>query len=295
MGTLFDIKVSSDDRSGAAVAIEEAFAEVSRLESLMSSYKATSDLSRVNNNAGIKPLVVSEDLFRVVKRSVEISELTDGAFDITYAGCGYLWSVKNRKIPSQLEIKACLPLVDFKQIILEPPRLSIYLSKPNIKIGVGGLGKGYAVDRAAEVLLAKGFKNFIVNGGGDIRISGRHPNRPWQVGIADPRVKHSLLGSIPVESGAVVSSGDYERFFEEDGVRYHHIIDPITGSPARKSIAVTVLSENAMNSDGLSTALFVLGPDAGIRLVEGLDGVEALIIAPDQKVYTSTGFPDFRD
>ena len=293
MGTQFTIQIVCADREKGQRVIEEAFAEVARVEALLSTYRDDSEINDVNRAAGGQPVAVSDELFEVVERSIAFSELTEGAFDITFAGCGRLWSVSQQRIPSNDEIAACLPLVDYRKIELDPERRTIRLTERDMRIGVGGIAKGYGVDRAAAVIEKHGVDNYIVNGGGDIRVSGRHPDeRPWKVGIADPRNSGQLLGAFGVEEGAVVSSGDYERFFERDGVRYHHIIDPRAGRPARRSVAVTVIATGALDADAISTGLFVLGPQDGIALVEQLDYVEALIIAPDLTPHASSGFPE---
>jgi thiamine biosynthesis lipoprotein len=292
MGTRFDIQIVSAEREAGAAALREAFKEVARIEELLSEYREESEISAVNREAGRQPVVVGPELYAVVSRSLWASELTGGAFDITFAACGHLWSFKEPRMPEEAELAECLPRVGFRMLRLDEGRSSIFLPGSDMRIGISGIAKGYGVDRAAEVLEEHGFQDYIVDGGGDIRLAGSKAGRPWKVGIADPRSPGELFSAISPERGAVVTSGDYERFFERDGTRYHHIIEPSTGRPARRSVAVTVIAPTAMEADALATGLFVVGPRRGLELVEGLAGVEALFFDPDLTVHTSSGFPN---
>ncbi|MFU8805879.1 MAG: FAD:protein FMN transferase [Bradymonadaceae bacterium] len=290
MGTGFEIQVVSTNGAEAAEAIDAALMEVRRVEALLSEWQATSEISAVNDAAGQGPVRVGPELFEVVERALGLAELTGGAFDITFAGCGHLWSVRERRIPKDAEVEACLPWVGPGLVELERENSTIALQSARVRIGIGGIGKGYGVDRAAEVLLAIGVVDFVVNGGGDIRTSGRRIDRPWRVGVAHPRQPDLIIGMLDVSDAAVVTSGDWERYFEEDGVRYHHILDPRTGRVARSSMAVTVVAENATDADALATGLFVLGPTEGLAIIEALPGVEALIIDPAGRMHPSAGF-----
>jgi FAD:protein FMN transferase len=290
MGTRFAIRVVTRDETAAAEAIDAAFAEVARIESLISEWRDDSEISQVNRQAGGLATAVGPELYEVVERSVRIGELTGGAFDVSFAGCAGLWSFRERRRPSPDALAACLPAVDYRQIRLDPVAQTIRLLRADARLGLGGIGKGFGVDRAAAVLERHGFWNYVVDGGGDLRVSGRHLERPWRIGIIDPRAPDRLLCTLDVTSGAVVTSGDYERYFDQSGVRYHHILDPATGEPARRAIAVTVLAPDATLADALATGVFVLGPEAGLALVESLEGVEALIVAPDSSVARSSGF-----
>lgn len=291
MGTFFDIQVVAEGEARATAAMDEAFAEIARVEGLLSEWRETSEISEVNRNAGRRPVVVGPELYDVVERSVWASELTGGAFDVTFAACGGLWSFRDARVPGEGELAACLDLVDYRDLRLGRHASTIYLPREGMRIGIGGIGKGYGVDRAAELLEARGFSDYIVDGGGDVRLSGGNVHRPWRVGIAHPRRRGELYGRLTANHGAIVTSGDYEQHFEKDGVVYHHILDPATGQPARQSVAVTVIAPTALDADALATGLFVLGPSAGLALVERLDGVEALFFAPDLTVRRSSGFP----
>jgi len=292
MGTTFRIQLVTPDADAGNRAIEAALNEVARVEELLSEWKQTSQISAVNRAAGQSSAVaVGPELFDVVERGLEISELTAGAFDMTYASCGHLWSFRDPRIPSDAEIAACLPFADYRRVELDPGRRGIRLPDASMRIGISGIGKGYGVDRAADLLDSLGFTDYTVDGGGDLRVSGDNIDRPWRVGVADPRQPGALTMTLEPHSGAVVTSGDYHLFFELDGKRYHHIVDPSTGRPAERSIAVTVIAESAMDADALATGLFVLGPQRGLELVERLPGVEAMITAADGTPYSSFGFP----
>ena len=291
MGTRFHIQLVSDDKTAANAALDAAFAEVDRVEALLSEWRDSSEISAVNRAAGGSPVPVGPELLHVVERSVHFSEITNGAFDISFAGCGRLWSFREPRIPDAATIRDCLESVDYRGIDLDREHATIRLAASKTRIGIAGIGKGYGVDRAAEVLEAHGFTDYIIDGGGDIRLRGKRIDRPWSVGIAHPRQPGTLFGRLRLDRGSIVTSGDYQRSFERDGEVYHHILDPATGLPARLSIAVTVVAENATDADALATGLFVLGPEKGIELVESLDDVEALIIGPEMSVHRSSGFP----
>jgi thiamine biosynthesis lipoprotein len=292
MGTRFHIQVVATDGAAAERALDAAFAEVDRLEALLSEWRESSEISAVNRAAGGEPVPVGRELFELVERSIHLSERTGGAFDITFAACGRLWSFREPRLPDADALRACLQHVDYRGIELDPERSTVRLPSSGARIGISAIGKGYGVDRAAAELERRGIEHYIVDGGGDIRLRGRRIDRPWSVGIAHPRAPGSLLGRVRLERGAIVTSGDYQRSFERDGEIYHHILDPATGMPARRSVAVTVLAPTAADADALATGLFVLGPDRGLELVEQLPGVEALLVGPDISLHRSTGFPE---
>jgi len=294
MGTYFRIQVAQNDAAAPVdleSTVDAAFEEVDRVEALLSEWRETSEISAVNREAGARPVAVGPELLEVVTRSLELREQTGGAFDITFAGCGRLWSFREPRVPDDEEIARCLERVG-REIVLDRDRSTIFLPEAEMRIGIAAIGKGYGVDRAVEVLESRGVRNYIVDGGGDIRLSGRKGDRPWSVGIAHPRSPGRLYGALELDRGAVVTSGDYQKYFTREGVRYHHILDPRTGRPARKSVAVTVIAPDATRADALATGLFVMGPEDGLALVESLPGVEALFFAPDLGLHRSSGFPD---
>jgi FAD:protein FMN transferase len=291
MGTRFEIQVVAEDDAQGRAAIDAAYAEIDRLEALLSEWRETSEISAVNRAAGGQPVVVGPELLEVVERALELSQLTAGAFDITFASCGRLWSIEPPRIPSAAEIAACLPLVGSEHVVVSQADSTIRLDSPATRIGIAGIGKGYGVERAARVLESHGISRYLIAGAGDIRVRGSGPDRPWRVGVAHPRRRGAILGWLELASGAITTSGDYERYFEQDGVRYHHILDPRTGEPARRSVAVTVIGADSTVIDALATGLFVLGPEDGLALAERVPDVEALLIDPDLVEHRTSGFP----
>ena len=291
MGTTFDIQVVVDDAAHGKEAIGKAFDEVARVEELLSEWRETSEISLVNRSAGTGPVAIGPELLTVVDRSLWISEATQGAFDITFAACGALWSFAERRRPSDETLSGCLSDVGHRLLELDADDSTLFLPRAGMRIGIAGIGKGYGVDRAAEVLESIGIEHYVVDGGGDLRVRGTNVDRPWSLGIAHPRDRGKLFATVSLDAGSIVTSGDYQRFFEREGVRYHDILDPSTGLPARETIAITVLAPTAMDADALATGLFVLGADRGLPIVEELDGVEALYFDSEMKVRHSSGFP----
>lgn len=290
MGTTFRIEVESGDRKTATEAIGAAFDEVARVEDRISGWESSSELSRVNRAAGDHPVSVGPALMELVQTSQRISRKTDGAFDITFASCHSLWSFRQPRVPSDGALDECRSTIGYEQIRIRPSASVLFLPNSDLRIGVGGVGKGYGVDRAAEVLRERGVDDYLVDGGGDVRVASEHRESPWRIGVAHPRRKGRLLGQLAVRRGAVVTSGDYERYFERDGTRYHHILNPKTARPARKAVAVTVWADRAAVADALSTGLFVLGPERGLELARSLPDVEALIVDPDLELHATKGF-----
>ncbi|RMG46619.1 MAG: FAD:protein FMN transferase [Acidobacteria bacterium] len=292
MGTRFAIEVDGVGAAEAEEAIGAAFDEVARVERPLSEWREDSEISALNRAAGDGPVAVGRELLDVLSRARQISELTGGAFDVTFAACGSLWSIPERRIPTESQLAACRPHVGWRKLLIDAAKGTAVLSERGMRAGIAGIAKGYGIDRAAEVLEAHGISSYFVDGGGDIRLRSSPGRRPWRVGIAHPRRPGKLLGTIELRQGAVVTSGDYLQYFVRDGVRYHHILDPRTGRVARASVAVTVIARDAMTADALATGLFVMGPERGLDLVESLPDVEALFVAPDLSVHASSGFPE---
>lgn len=290
MATLFRIDVIVNDEAVGRQAIDAAFAEIEMAEGLLSNWDESSQINELNRAAGVQPVEVSPELMAVLQRAFEVAELTGGAFDISFASCGGLWSIRDRRIPSDEELESCLAHVDYQKVALDPTRQAVYISDPGTRLGIAGLAKGYRVDRAARILEDRGITDYIVDGGGDMRVSTGSSRVSWPIQVAHPR-RDTPLGTVGVSSGAIATSGDYEWFFEQGGVRYHHILDPATGYPARKSTSATVIAPSAVEADALATGLFVMGPEKGLALAERLPGVEALLIADDLSVHTTSGFP----
>jgi thiamine biosynthesis lipoprotein len=289
MGTQVIVKAVGDDRIHLQRAVNAAFDEVSRLERLMSNFMPDTELSRINQQAGIAPVAVSRELLWVIQRSLLFSHLSDGAFDISFASVGKLWNFRTGVIPDHAAVNAQLPLVDYRKIRVDNKRATVFLPARGMEIGLGGIGKGYAMDRAMAVLNAHGIRNAMVMAGGDTLIRGTNGDDLWRIGLRDPDKADGILAVLPLEDQAVSTSGDYERFFVKDGVRYHHILDTTTGYPATQSRSVTILATDAITSDALSTTVFVLGPERGLALVEQLDDVEAIIIDRNGDMHLSSG------
>jgi FAD:protein FMN transferase len=289
MGTRCTVELWADDTAKGDAGIESVFAEMRRIDELMSHYKPESELSRVNAEAADHPVRVSRELYDMLATSIEYSKLTRGAFDITYASVGYLYDYRRHVHPDDKAIAAALPGINYRHIRLLPESTSVRFDRRGVRVDVGGIGKGYAVDRGIAVLQAAGFARAMVNAGGDTRIIGDRFGRPWVVGIRHPDDANKIVLKIPLTDAAMSTSGDYERFFDEDGVRYHHIIDPKTGKSPHKVRSVTIIGPNATRTDALTKSIFVMGAKDGIDLINTLDDVDAVAVAPDGKVYYSKG------
>lgn len=289
MGTIVRLTLMEGDRGRFDAASEAAFSEIERLETLFSSYIPTSDVSRVNASAGGPPVEVAPEVYEVAQKALHISKISNGAFDPTVGALGRIWgpSGESGRVPSEEEIKKLLPLVDYKNVEAEGNTLRH--KKKGMALNLGGVAKGYIVGKAVEALKANGVVRGIVHAGGDMYLFNEGGGAPFTIGIQDPREKR-LLGEAFVDRGAVATSGDYERYFIKDGVRYHHIIDPATGFPAARSRSVTIVALDATVADGVSTAVFVMGPIDGMRLIEELDSVEGVIVDSEGKVTVSSGF-----
>lgn len=291
MGTALEITVDVENASSAEAAFISVENEMKRIEDEMSEWKEGTYVSDINKNAGIKPVKVPDELFHVVSASVLISELSGGAFDITWASMRGVWDFRpgHEKVPSPEEIKKRLDLVNYKNIVLDEKQKTVFLRKKGTAIGLGAIAKGYAVDKAMRVLADEGIKNAIIKAGGDMRVQGLDNGKPWEIGIKNPRDREHLLAKLKLSNTSISTSGDYERYFIKDGVLYHHIMDPKTGYPAKKCRSVTILAPDTMTSDALSTAVFVMGPEKGMELVRKLKGVEAIIVDSVGGIHTSPG------
>ena len=259
-------------------------------ESQMSEWKDDSPLSRINQHAGNKPVQVPQNLFHVIQRSLEIAEMTSGAFDPTWASLWKIWKFdENYAVPLQEQVDDLLPSVNWKNVLLNKNEQSVYLPLGNI--GLGGIAKGVALDKARKVLLQQGFEDFMIVAGGQVLVHGSKNGQPWRVGIRDPEKEQTdYFAVLELTDTCVSTSGNYEKFFIKDDIRYHHIIDPKTGYPARGVQSVTVISQDATLADALSTALFVMGVEDGIRLIESVSNVEALFIDENNVIHQSSGF-----
>jgi thiamine biosynthesis lipoprotein len=265
---------------------------VDRLVDLLSEWNPESDVSRVNTAAGSGvPVHVAPETYEVIAAAVDIGDLTAGAFDITFLPVGRLWNFMRRVLPEPEALARARALVDYRRIALDPQALTVALPDSGMGIGLGGIGQGYIGDRVATLIREHGFTNFVVDVSGDLRVDGLLGGRPWRVGVQHPRAPGRTLATVPIANGlSIVTAGDYERFFDLDGRRYHHIIDPATGYPAAACQSVTVVSRDTMLADALDTALFVMGPERGIALAERLPEVEAMIVDAQGRMHTTSGF-----
>lgn len=294
MGTLVTVTAVASDKNVGERAMQAAFDEIKRLERLLSTWRPDSELSRVNAEAGSRPVTVSPETLQLVVRSIEMARLTNGGFNIAVGPAMDVWSFTERQhIPDSEELGQLKPLVDWTSIQVNREARTIYLPRKGMRIDVGGIGKGYAADRAIDIMKRGGAEGGVVALSGDIKTFGVLPERRgFPIGIRHPRDEEVLIAAIDLWDEAVSTAGDYERFFERDGVRYHHILDPQTLKPARACQSVTVIAKEGVMADGLDTGIFVLGPEQGMALAERLPHVEAIIIDHEGKMTVSSGLRD---
>ncbi|MFB6341211.1 FAD:protein FMN transferase [Saccharicrinis sp. FJH62] len=289
MGTAFEICALHEDPEVADEAIRRAIIEISRIEELISSYRSNSQTSQVNNMSGIKPVKVDPELYDLVERSLKLSRLTDGAFDISYAVTDKLWDFKSGygKVPDHARADSLKSLIDYHNIILNQKDTTIFLKKKGMRIGFGAIGKGYAANRAKGIMTALGIENGYVDASGDILFWGSNNGEPWKVGLASPDNRSKALGWLEVSDMAVVTSGDYVYHIQTDTANLSHIIDPKSGWPVEKMRSVTIICPDAELADGLATSVSVLGPETGLMLINKLRGVECILITGDNRMLTS--------
>jgi FAD:protein FMN transferase len=293
MGSEVRVTVWTADEAAALPSITSVFAEFDRLDALLSVWKEGSDVLRINAAAGKAPVNVARETVEVLLAARQVSEWTEGKFDVTFGALSDIWKFdhdQDNRVPGAGEIAARLPLVDYTAVLVEQSAGTVFVSRPGMRVHLGGIGKGYAIDRSAALLRAAGFHDFMVQAGGDLFVAGQPGDRPWRLGINDPRgAPDDSFARIELRDRTFSTSGDYERFFIKDGRRYHHILDPDIGQPARGCRSVTIVAKTATLADGLSTGVFILGPEAGMALVERLQDVEAVIVTADNQVLISTG------
>jgi thiamine biosynthesis lipoprotein len=289
MGTRIAVEVWHDDPAEATKAIDAVIAEMHRVDALMSTYKPESQLSRVNREAAAGPVRVDPELARLVARALVFSGMSGGAFDITYASVGYLYDYRAGRHPTDAEIEAALPAINWRHVAVDLPASTIRFLRPGVRIDLGGIAKGHAVDSSVAILAARGIRQATVTAGGDSRIIGDRGGRPWIVGIRHPDDRERVIARIPLEDAAISTSGDYERYFDEDGVRYHHIIDPKTGRSAHGVRSVTIIAPESTLAEGLTKSVFILGPEKGLPIVEAQPDCDAVVVMADGRVLYSKG------
>lgn len=293
MGGRFDISIVAKDSLTAEQNINEVITEITRIENLISDWKPDSQVSQVNQNAGIKPIKVDREVFELTQRAIKFSEITNGSFDVSFAAMDRIWKFDGSmtEMPSAEAIKKSVEKVGYKNIILDSVESTIFLKLKGMKIGFGALGEGYATDKCRAIMIAKGIQAGIINGSGDMSIWGKQPNgQPWKIGITNPFKPEKVLAVVPLNQGAVTTSGSYEKFVVFNGKRYSHIINPATGYPATGLCSVTVFGPNAETANGLSTSLMVLGQKEGLLLLQKFPEYSCVMITDNGKVIKSKNF-----
>ncbi|MEO1011723.1 MAG: FAD:protein FMN transferase [Bacteroidota bacterium] len=292
MGSRFDITVVAPTEELGYINIDEAVAEITRIEKMISSWDPDSETSLINKNAGIKPVEVSNEFFKLIERCKQISEITDGAFDISYSSMDKIWKFDGsmEHLPTEAQIKKSIAKVGYKKIVLDPQKNTVFLKQPGMKISFGAIGKGYAADKAKELLVSKQVVAGIINAAGDLTTWGtKASGEKWLIGIANPLSKDRIFSWLPIVESSVATSGNYERFVIFKGKKYTHIIDPRTGWPSTGINSVSIFSKSAELCDALATAVFIMGKDAGLALVNQLGGTEVILVDVDNKIHKSSG------
>jgi thiamine biosynthesis lipoprotein len=293
MGGRFDITIVAKDSLTAEQNIDEVIAEITRIEYLISDWKPTTQISEVNQNAGIRPVKVDREVFELTQRAIHFSEITNGGFDISFAAMDRIWKFDGSmtEMPSAEAIKKSVEKVGYKNIVLDSVQSTIFLKLKGMKIGFGALGEGYATNKCRTMMRAKGIEAGIINGSGDMSTWGKQPNgKDWNIGITNPYDTDKLIAVVPINNGSVTTSGNYEKFVVLNGKRYSHIINPATGYPATGLCSVTVFGPNAETANGLSTSLMVLGKTAGLDLLYKYPDYSCLMITDSGKIIKSKNF-----
>lgn len=289
MGTRVSVELWADDEARGRELVADVMQEYRRIDDAMSTYKPASEISQVNAHAAEAPMAIGAELFGLVQRSLELSVASRGAFDITYDSVGYLYDFRARQRPTAEQIEERLEAVDYRHVVLDDERGTIFFKAAGVRINLGGIAKGYVVERAAAMLRSRGVEHALLNAGGDTRVIGDRRGQPWIVGIRHPRVADQVVTRLPLVDEAISTAGDYERYFEEDGRRYHHIINPATGRPTEGILTVTVIGPDGTLTDGLDTAIFVLGVEEGLKLIESYPEYETIIVDAAGQVSYSPG------
>ena len=292
MGSSLRLAAWTTDEAAATATFDDIFREFDRLEALLSVWKDGSDVVRMNQNAGIRPVPVSLETLEVLAAAQEASVVTRGKFDITFGVLTDIWRFDHDQdniVPDRQMIEARLPRIDYRAVQIDTTARTAFINRPGMRVHLGGIGKGYAIDRAVAMLRQRGFGDFLIQSGGDLYVAGSNGGAPWKLGIADPRGAHESFATLEVRDGTFSTSGDYERSFIKDGRRYHHLIDPDFGEPSSGCRSVTIVATTAMMADVLSTGVFILGPHEGMELIEKLPDVEGVIVSSDNEVMISSG------
>lgn len=291
MGNRFEISVVADEELWANECIDEAIEEIRRIEKLLTTYDESSETNLINRNAGIEPVKVSKEIFDLIERSKKISHITQGSFDITYGSIDKkLWNFDQSmtSLPDPETAKQSVRLINYKNVILDEEKRTVFLKEKGMRIGFGGIAKGYAADMAKILLIQKGIKSGIVNAAGDLTAWGCHPNgKPWTIGIADPQGAQHSFSHLEITNTSIATSGNYEKFVMIDGKKYSHTINPKTGLPVSGIKSVTIISPNAEIADAMATPVMVMGIKTGLDLINQIKGLACIIVDDNNTVYTS--------
>jgi thiamine biosynthesis lipoprotein len=289
MGTSVRVELWSEDRAAGQAAIAAVMDRMHRIDETMSPFKPESELTHVNRAACDGPVRVTRPMYDLIARSIEFSQMSQGAFDITFASVGHLYDYRLGIRPGEEDLARARAAIGYRNLILDPQACTIRFARPGVRIDLGGFAKGLAVDDGAAILRGRGVRNAIVTAGGDSHILGDRRGRPWTIGIRDPRDAGRMVAVLPLEDVALSTSGDYERYFERDGVRYHHVIDPATGRSPDGVRSVTVVAPDGLTSEALAKSVFVMGVTPGLRLVESLEAVDAVVVDAAGALHYSSG------
>jgi len=289
MGTAISVELWSDDASEGRAAIDAVMAEMHRIDRAMSPHKPDSELSIINRDAFAVPVRLSAEMAALLARANEFSELSGGAFDITFAAVGSLYDYRQGIRPSEEELARAHLAVGYRNLQVDAQARTVRFLKEGMRIDLGGFAKGHAVDNAAAILRGLGIRHANVSAGGDSRLIGDRRGRPWTIGVAHPRRPGEMAAVLPLEDVSISTSGDYERYFDADGVRFHHLIDPSTGRSPSSVHSVTVLAEDGLTTEALSKTVFVLGVEKGLRLIESQPGTDAIVVAANGALHYSSG------
>ena len=289
MGTAISVELWSADEALAVRAMAAVMAEMHRIDAAMSPHKPTSELSRINRDAADRPVPLGDEMYALLERALAFSALSGGAFDITYAAAGRLYDYRAGLAPDEGALEAARTLIGWRNLHLDPAARSVCFARRGMRIDLGGFAKGHAVDNSIAILKRLGIKHAMVAAGGDSHVIGARGGRPWTVAIRDPRREGEVVAVLPLENVAISTSGDYERFFERDGVRFHHLLDPRTGKSPEGIRSVTIIADDGLTTEALSKTVFVLGVEAGLALVEAQPGVDAVIVDAQGTLHYSAG------
>ncbi len=289
MGTSVRVELWSEDLAAGEAAITAVMQEMRRIDAAMSPHRPDSELSCINRGAAQAPVAASAEMIRILARAIEFSELSGGAFDVTYASVGHLYDYRQQIKPTDEELERARAAIGYRNLVLDSKACTVRFARPGMRIDLGGFAKGYAVDNGARILRSRGVRHGIVTAGGDSHIVGDRRGRPWTIGIRDPRKPGEVVAVLPLEDSALSTSGDYERFFEKDGVRCHHVIDPKTGRSPNGVRSVTVIAADGLTTEGLTKCVFVMGVAQGLRLIEARAGADAVVVDAAGGLHFSSG------